>query len=210
MSKFLLAALLGALAVFAGCGGGDGSSSSASAAKPESLLMTLDELPKGSGLGESPPELCGPIPVFEHGDGQSALSSSFLVGQTRLVEAVGVFRTPTQAKLAYEGLNQPKRLACISNAIDSFGSASSVKVSSPKSIDFGEEGTLVRYLALDESAKTKGFSDVISIRDGRCTVALLLATEGGNPSESNFEPASETAVDRLSDACGQRLPPADE
>jgi len=202
MSKFLFAALLSALVVLAGCGGSDSPSSKASAASPESLLMTLDELPKGSALGESPPELCGPLPVFEHGNGQTALSSSFLVGQTRLVEAVGVFKTPTQAKSAYEGLNQPKRLECISNAINSFGSASSVEVGQPKSIDFGEEGTLVRYLALDDNAKTKGFSDVISIRDGRCTVALLLAVESGNPSESDFEPASETAVDRLSDACG--------
>lgn len=202
MSKLLLFALLGALLALAGCGGGGGGSTSANASDPDSLLMTLDELPKGSATGESPPELCGPIPVFEREGGRAALSESFLVGQTRLVEAVGVFKTPAQAQSAYEGLNEHKRLACIGNAISSFSSASSVEVRQPKTIDFGEEGTLVRYLALDDKDKTKGYSDVVSIKDGRCTAALLLAVESGDPSESNFEPATETAADRLSGACG--------
>jgi hypothetical protein len=203
MSKFLLAALLGALLALAGCGGSSGASSSgANAAKPDSLLITLDELPKGSATGEAAPELCGPLPVFEEKGGQNALSSSFLVGSTRLVEAVGVFETPARAKSAYEGLNERKRLECIGTAIESFGSASSVEAAQPKTIDFGEEGTLVRYLALDDKGKSKGYSDVISIRDGRCAAALLLAVESGDPSESNFEPAAETAADRLSGACG--------
>jgi hypothetical protein len=202
MSKFVLAALLGALVALAGCGGSGDASSSASAAKPDSLLVSLDELPKGSTKGEAPPELCGPIPVFEEEGGRSALSSSFLVGSTRLVEAVGVFKTPAQAKAAYKGLNEHKRLECIGTAIESFGSASSVEVFPPKTIDFGEEGTLVRYLAFDDNAQTKGYSDVISIRDGRCTVALLLAVENGDPAESNFEAAAETAVGRLAGACG--------
>jgi len=202
MSKFLLAALLSALVALAGCGGSDSATSSANVADPSSLLMTVDELPKGSVTAESPPELCGPIPVFERDGGQTALSNSFVVGQTRLVEAVGVFKTPAQAKSAYEALGGHKRLECIGNAINSFSSASSVEVSQPKAIDFGEEGTLVRYLALDDKAKAKGFSDVIAIKDGRCTIAMLLAVESGDPSESDFEPASETAVDRLSDACG--------
>ena len=202
MPKFLLAALLSALVALAGCGGSDGASSSPNAAKPDSLLMTLDELPDGSAKGEAAPELCGPIPVFEEEGGKSALSSSFLVGSTRLVEAVAVFKAPAQAKSAYEGLNERKRLACIGTAIESFGSASSVEVGRPKTIDFGEEGTLVRYLAFDDKGKAKGFSDVISLRDGRCTAALLLAVENGDPSESNFEPAAETAAGRLSDACG--------
>lgn len=201
MLKFLLVALLSALVALAGCGGSDGASSSANAADPDSLLMTVDELPKGSVTAEPPPELCGPIPVFEQDAGQTALSNSFVVGQTRLVEAVGVFKAPAGAKSAYEALSEHKRLECIGNAINSFSSASSVEVKRPKAIDFGEEGTLVRYLALDGNAKTKGFSDVISIKDGRCTVAILLAVESGDPAESVFEPASETAVDRLSDAC---------
>lgn len=202
MWKFLFAALLSALLALAGCGGSGGASSNPNAAKPDSLLMTLDELPDGSAKGEAPPELCGPIPVFEEAGGKSALSSSFLVGSTRLVEAVAAFKAPAQAKSAYEGLNEHKRLACIATAIESFGSASSVEVARPKTIDFGEEGTLVRYLALDDKGKAMGFSDVISIRDGRCTAALLLAVESGDPSESNFEPAAETAANRLSGACG--------
>lgn len=189
-----------AVAVVAGCGGGGGSSS-ADTAKPETLLMSLDELPKGSVTAEAAPELCGPIPILEGKGGRVALSKMFVVGQTRLIEAVAAFDTPAEAKSAYEGLNEQKRLDCINSAIDTLSAAASVKTGKPKPIDFGEEGTLVRYLALDGDAKTQGFSDVISLRDGRCTAALLLAVESGDPSESVFEPASETAVDRLSSAC---------
>jgi hypothetical protein len=202
MSKFGVVALLGALIALAGCGGGSEPPSSANAAKADSLLITLDELPKGSKTVEALPELCGPIPVFEREGGQSALSSSFVVGSARLVEAVGVFKTPTQAEAAYEGLNERNRLECIGNAINSLSAASAVEVARPKAIDFGEDGTLVRYRALDDNAEIKGYSDVISIRDGRCAASLLLAAESGDASESDFEAAAEMAADPLSGACG--------
>ncbi len=201
MFKSPLLVLLIALIAVGGCGGGDDGSSAAAAGTPESLLLSMEDLPEGSAVGEPPPELCGPLPILERDGGRTAISKMFLVGSARIDEAVGIFKTPELAASAYERLNTHKRLECIGNAIISFSSSPSVEVQQPEELDFGEESTRVRYLVSDNS-KSKGYSDVVTIRTGPCTVSLLIAVEGENPSDEASDRASERAAESLDDTCG--------
>lgn len=201
MVKLLLVALLCLVFVAAASCGGNGSAP-VSAIDPNGLLLRIDDLPKGSAIGQAPPELCGPIPILEKNGGRTAISKTLLVGEARIVEAVGVFNTPKQAESAYDELNERKRLECISNAINVFSSASSVKMTRPQSIDPGDEGTLVRYLALDGRSKTQGYSDVLSIRDAQCTASLLIAVGSSEPSNVYSNPAGVMTAELLSEACG--------
>jgi hypothetical protein len=196
----LLVLLVASLAII-GCGGGDNGSPAATGGA-DSLLIGMEDLPEGSGVGEAPPELCGPLPVLERDDGRTAISKMFIVGNAKIVEAVGVFKTPELAASAYDRLNTHKRLQCIGNAILSFGSSPEVEVQPPAELDFGDEGTRVRYLISDADSKEQGYSDVISIRTGPCTASLLVAIEGEDPEDEASERASERTAESLDDACG--------
>lgn len=200
MPKSPLLVLLIALIAVSGCGGGDEGSSAAAAGTPASLLLGIEDLPEGSVVGAPPPELCGPLPVLERDGGQTAISKMFLVGNARIDEAVGVFKTPDLAASAYKRLNAHKRLECIGNAIISFSSSPSVEVQQPEELDFGDESVRVRYLVSDDS-KSKGYSDVVTIRTGSCTASLLVAVEGENPSDEASDRASERAGESLDDGC---------
>jgi hypothetical protein len=202
MRKPPVLVLLIALMAAAGCGGGGDGSSAATGGAPEKLLLSMEDLPQGSAVGEAPPELCGPLPVLERDNGRTAISRMFLVGNARIVEAVGVFRTPERAATAYDRLNTHKRLECIGNAIISFGSSPAVEVQQPEELDFGDEGTRVRYLVSDAKSKSQGYSDVVTLRTGPCTASLLIAVEGEDPSDEASDRASERAAESLDDGCG--------
>ncbi|MDX6609418.1 MAG: hypothetical protein QOF85_1343 [Solirubrobacterales bacterium] len=194
--------LLIALIAIAGCGGGDNGSSAETGGAPDNLLIGMENLPKGSAVGEAPPELCGPLPVLERDNGRTAISKMYLVGNARIVEAVGIFKTPEMAASAYNGLNTHKRLECIGNAIISLSSSPSVEVQQAEELDFGDEGTRVRYLVSGADSKSQGYTDVVSIRTGPCTASLLVAVEGENPSDEASDRASERAAESLDDGCG--------
>lgn len=197
-SRFLV--LLIVSLTVAGCGGGDSGPSAATGGAPDGLLLSMEDLPEGSAVGEAPPELCGPLPVLERDTDRLAISKMFVVGNARIIEAVGVFKTPELAASAYERLNSHKRLKCIGNAITSFGSSPSVEVQQPEDLDFGDEGTRVRYLVTD--SKRQGYTDVISLRTGPCTASLLVAIEGEDAEDEATERASERAAAALDDDCG--------
>lgn len=200
MAKLRLTVLLVALLAIAGCGESDGGSSAATEGAPDRLLLQMEDLPEGSTVGEPPPELCGPLPVLEHDTKRLAISKMFIVGNARIIEAVGVFKTPELAASAYERLNNRARLECIRNAIASFGSSPSVELQAPEDLDFGDEGTRVRYLVTD--SKRQGYTDVISLRTGPCTASLLVAIEGEDREDEATERASERAAEALDDDCG--------
>jgi hypothetical protein len=200
MPRSPLLVLLIALLAVGGCGGEEDDSSAAATGTPESLLLSLEDLPEGSAVGEPPPELCGPLPILERDGGRTAITKMFLVGNARIDEAVGVFRTPELAASAYRRLNTHKRLECIGNAIISFSSSPSVEVQQPEELDFGDESTRVRFLVGDDS-KPKGYSDVITIRTGSCTASLLIAVEGENASDEASDRGSERAAESLDDGC---------
>jgi hypothetical protein len=200
MPKSPLLALLIALIAVAGCGGSN-DGSSAAAGTPESLLLSMEDLPEGSAVGEPPPELCGPLPILNRDGGRTAITKMFLVGNARIDEAIGIFKTAEQAATAYKRLNTHKRLECIGNAIISFSSSPSVEVQQPEELDFGDESARVRYLVSDDS-KPKGYSDVVTIRTGSCTASLLIAVEGEDPSDEASDRGSERAAESLDDGCG--------
>ncbi len=199
MARPRLWVLLIALLAVAGCGGSGGSPVATEGA-PERLLLGMEDLPEGSAVGEPPPELCGPIPVLERDGGRTAITKMFIVGNARIDEAIGVFKTPALAATAYRRLNAHERLECIGNAIASFGASPSVAVQQPEDLDFGDEGTRVRYLVTD--SERQGYTDVISLRTGLCTVSLLVVVEGEDPSDEATERASERAAAALDDDCG--------
>ncbi|HVQ59135.1 MAG TPA: hypothetical protein VMS60_09560 [Solirubrobacterales bacterium] len=210
MSKVLSALLLSGLVLVAiGCGGGEETDSGADASKPNSLLLIASELPDGTTTGDSPPELCGPLPILEKNGGQTAVSKTFVVGKTKVVEAVGVFETPAKAESAFGELNDSERLECISGAIELFGGASSVETDQMQPRDVGDDDTVVRYVAFDDDSagdsdgesKPDGYSDVVTVRVGRCIASLLIGIESGDPPDAVSEQTAHTVADRLSDAC---------
>jgi hypothetical protein len=210
MSKVLSALLLSSLVLVAiGCGGGDEADSGAEASKPNSLLLVTSELPEGTTTGESAPEICGPLPVLQKNGGQTAISKTYVVDKVKVVEAVGVFDTPAEAKSAFNELNDKKRLECISGAIELFGGASSVDTTPLEPHDVGDDDAVVRYVAFDDDSagnsgsesKPDGYSDIVTVRVGRCIASLLIGIEGGGPPDAVSEETAQTVADRLSDAC---------
>lgn len=208
MSKVLSALLLGSFVLVAiGCGGGHDAASGADASNPGSLLLITDELPDGTTTGETAPELCGPLPVLRKNGGQTAISKTFVVDEARVVEAVGVFDTPAGAKLAFDELNTSERLECIGNAIELLSGASSVETTPLESSDVGDDDAVVRYVAFDDGSAGDGepepnvYSDIVTVRAGRCTASLLIGVESGDPPDVVSKETEQTVADRLSDAC---------
>lgn len=216
MSRVLFAALLCAavLAAF-GCGGGDETSSTPDASKPASLVVGTDDLSGSSLANEPAPKMCGPQPIVEKHGGEAAISKMLLLEGAKLVEAVGVFKAPAQAKAAYEALNERRRFECIGRAINTLGSSRStvpgVETSTPEPLDAGDDGTVVHLVSLEEEPsgqvagqepKPVGSSDVISAQVGRCTMALLVAVEGPESVEAVAERTTDAAVERISGVCG--------
>jgi hypothetical protein len=210
MSRISFALVVSSLLVaVVGCGGSDDARSKADVSKPDSLLLSTSELPDGTTTGEAPPELCGPLPVFEKNGGQTAISKMFGVGAATVVEAVGVFDTPAKAKLAFAGLNDRERLECIRGAAITLGLASSVEITKLQALDIGDDDAVVRYASFDGSEGDAGggsepnaYSDVVAMRIGRCTAALLVAVESSDPPDAVSEETMEAVGGRLSGACG--------
>lgn len=207
MSKVLSALLLCGLVLLTGCGGGDEGSSGADASNPGSLLLIADELPEGSTTGETAPELCGPLPILQKNGGQTAISKTFVVDEAKVVEAVGVFETPADAKAAFAELNTRERFECIANAVQTLGGAASVRAAPPKSSGVGDDDTVMRFVAFDDGtagageSEPNGYSDIVAIRVGRCTASLLIGVESGDPPDVVSEETVQTVADRLSDVC---------
>lgn len=208
MSRLFLASLLSGLVIaVAGCGGGDGASSRADASQPETLLLTAAELPDGSTSGEIAPELCGPLPILQKSGGQAAISKTFVVDEAKVVEAVGVFETPADAKAAFAELNTRERFECIANAVQTLGGAASVRAAPPKSSGVGDDDTVMRFVAFDDATadggepEPNGFSDIVTVRVGRCVASLLIGVESGEPPDAVSDETVETVADRLSGAC---------
>lgn len=201
--------LLGGLVLVAiGCGADDEAASGADASKPNSLLLVTSDLPDGTTTGESPPELCGPLPVLEQNGGQTAVSKTFVVDEAKVVEAVGVFNTPAEAESAFEDLNDDKRIECIGGAIELFGGASSVDTNPTQSLGVGDDDAAVRFVAFDDESagnggksEPDGYSDIVTVRVGRCIASLLIGVEGGDPPDAVSEETAQTVADRLADAC---------
>jgi hypothetical protein len=185
----------------AGCGGGE-TSTEARVGDPESLLISLGDLAEATGSGKTAPHACGPLPVLRDDGGRTAISKTFVVGATQVAESVGVFPTPVRAQAAYGDLTARKRISCIASAIGSFGSASRIEIIRAQSLDMGDASSAYRYVALDEDSEPRGYSDVVALRVGRCTAALLIAIERDEQPNAVAEEASEKAADRLSDPCG--------
>lgn len=218
MSRALLAALLSAVAlIVVGCGGSgsDDASSTPDASEPDSLVVSVDDLSGSTLVKEPAPKMCGPVPIMEKHGGEAALSKMLRLEEAKLAEAVGVFKTPAQAKSAYEDLNERRRFECIGRAIGRLGSVQGsappgIETSTPEPLDAGDDGTVVHVVSLEEGVepsageepKPVGSSDVISAQVGRCTVALLVAVEGPEPVEAVAEQATDAAVERLSGVCG--------
>lgn len=170
--------------------------------EPETLLIGMEDLSEATGSGKTAPHACGPLPVLRDDGGRTAISKTFVVGATQVVESVGVFPTSVKAQTAYGDLTARKRISCIASAIASFGPTSKIEIIRAQSIDMGDEGSAYRYVALDEDSEPRGYSDVVALRAGRCTAALLIAIERDEQPNAVAEEASEKAADRLSDPCG--------
>jgi len=202
MSRFVLPALACLLIVLSvGCGEEE-ATKAAKVGDPESLLIGMGELAEASASGKTPPHACGPGVVLRDEGGRTAVSKTFVVGAVQVVEAVGVFRGPAQAKSAYDDLISRKRISCIASAVASFGPTAKIEIIRAQSLDMGDEGSAYRYVALDDDSEPRGYSDVVALRVGRCTAALLIAIERDEAPNAVAEEASESAADRLSAPCG--------
>ena len=116
------------------------------------------------------------------------------------IEAVGVFDTPGQASSAYDRLNHPKRLECVGKTIHIF-STSEVKQHQARKIPSGDEANVVRFVAFEDDGRVKGYSDVVALRVGQCTVSLLIAVKDSETGTGLSGSVSTTAATHLSPAC---------
>jgi hypothetical protein len=202
MSRLAFAVLACVLVVLSvGCGGGE-TSTEARVGDPESLLISLGDLADASGSGKTAPHACGPLPLLRDDGGRTAISKTFVVGATQVAESVGVFPTSARAQAAYGDLISRQRVSCIASAIASFGPTSKIEIIRAQSLDMGDAGSAYRYVALDEDSEPRGYSDVVALRVGRCTAALLIAIERDEQPNAVAEEASEKTADRLSGPCG--------
>src|SRR6185503_5644775 len=123
---FMIALVLGCLAAAAsGCGEGNGGSGSRP--DPARLLLTVHQLPGAVATGEEPPEICGPLPILEKQDGDTAISGIFDVKSVRVAEAAGIFDSLAKARARFDELGNRAQIECISEAIAGFTSAASVR-----------------------------------------------------------------------------------
>jgi hypothetical protein len=199
----LTALLLASLAGVLGCGSSENASVSVSRGPDaDALIVGPRDLPDGAVAGESPPELCGPLPILEDKGTQTAISPMFAFGQKRVTEAVGVFGATRPATAAYEALNSQKRIECIRSAIESFGPGQgSVRTLPPRPLRIGNEDSLVRYRVLAPGSRLQSSVDVVAIRSGRCVAALLFAANGDGRLYGVTSKVSETANELLTGAC---------
>lgn len=187
-----------------GCGSVASAPQQAEPVDPGRLLIGAEDVPGASATAQTPPEVCGPLPVLGKDAGKTAISRMLLRAKARIIEALGVFERASLAKAAYARLNSRERLNCIRRAIETFGAAFSVRLHAPRPIDLDGDAVLVRYVSVDDSAKIHGYSDVISLRIGRCTASLLVAVEGSEPSDARSTALARIAAGLLYDDCSQR------
>jgi hypothetical protein len=201
MPKLPVLAFVVALMV-TGCGGSDNTTSTSEKFTISNLLLSRHDLPNGTTVGDTPPELCSPLPILKEEKGQVASSRFLVFGKTSVAEAVGYFNSSAMAASVYKSLNAHERLECIHRAISLYGpSQDTVEPASPLKLRVGDEASLVRYRLVGADSRLKSYGDVISIRVGRCTAALLVTVESGRSSPKVPVEMSERAAAPLVDVC---------
>jgi hypothetical protein len=195
----LLTSMLGIALLAAGCGGGD-SETDWTAVDVDHLVFQSHELPGVRQVGEPFPEPCGPVSVLEEGGGRAARSERFILRDGEAVEAAAIFRSERAARSAYRALNRPERLRCIAKAITSFSPQLTIGLEQPEPMDVADEATVTRYRLLEPASQQRGYSNVISLRVGRCTASILVAAKH-DAIERLTQSTSTIAAGLLSASC---------
>jgi len=204
LSWIVIAAIL-----LSGCGGDGASPASAgessrspSPNSPASLLLQEGDLPPGSVSVEALPEPCSPLVILEKEHAEAAGSPLYKLGSKAVGEAVGIAPSQKRAAAAVEDLGSQERLDCIGSTIQSFGPLEGVSLRSekPEPIAEGEEGSMIRFLELDEQEKPVNSTALVSFRSGRCIATLLFLLKGGDPGRAFIDDLTGRAYGLLADA----------
>lgn len=141
-------------------------------------LVSIAELPPGAGVTEDPPEPCGPLPVLEERATDTAVSKMFVLGETRLKEAVGYFPAEQQAADAYGELIAKKRSECIRESLETFGGVR-VEIEALEPLGLSDSETLTRYVGT-EPGNGEMAVDVAAVKFGLCVAAVIVLQEDGS------------------------------
>jgi hypothetical protein len=203
-----------AIAILPGCGDSEAETSgnrdttaeSAPAAEPNlaaESLVGLPDLPNGATIkGRLPAEPCGPLPILKKAGAQTAKSKLFDFSGEKMTEVVGIFPKEEPAKAAYAALSSRKRFECIAGALQGFNpEQSAITVLRPRSLDVGDEDSLVRFLVEGSESSSRSHVDIASIRSGRCVATLIFLVEGGTRAGAAPD-VGRAAAKSLAGACG--------
>lgn len=165
-------------------------------------LVTIEDLPNGATKEKSfPSEPCGPLPILRDNGASTAVSQLFVFGRVRMKEAVGVFAAEGPAAAGFKALNTEERQACISESLKRSHDGESYESLPARSLGIGDEDSLVRFVETNAGPQPERFTDVMSIRSGRCVAALLFLVEGGRPSDATARQVGKKAARRLGEVC---------
>ena len=180
-----------------GCGRG----SEARPVNVENLVFKAHDLPRVRGVGAPLPEPCGPISQLKEKGGRAALSSRFDLRDGEVVEAAAIFRGVKPARSAYRALNAPSRLRCIALALRDF-TGQTVGYEQPRQLGIRDEAAVTRYKISDLSSGRSGYSNVVSLRVGRCTASILVASGDKVAAKRLMRLSGSRAAELFSRSCG--------
>jgi hypothetical protein len=110
---FGLALVLALALVLSSCGSENSSISDAEGAK--AVILDVSELPKGSTKAQEAlvSEACDPATYFEDYATATADPFGFILPNVELLQTVGVFETPEQAKRAFDEVSSKAARSCV-------------------------------------------------------------------------------------------------
>jgi len=145
-------------------------------------LIKAESLPAGAELTQGLPNTpCDPVDVLGRDGSEAAKSSMFILDETRVQEAVGIFASKGQAAGAYGALNAKSRLACIRDVISQRRNLSA-EISHSQGLGAGDRSEATLFNLRQPDTGERSSVEVVSIRSGRSVASLIFFNEtAGSP-----------------------------
>lgn len=160
------------------------------------VLVSAGELSPDAEPTDDSPEPCSPIPIFEERATEAATTRTFLLGETRLKEAVGYFAGEERANAAFERLAGEERSECIRESIEKFNEGAEVEVEALEPLGLSDPEWLARYAVQRPGEDAEKSVDVAAFRLGLCVATVIVFQEDGSAEAARelFEVSAQPAA----------------